>query len=328
MGIGSRSRAPLALLSFVLLLPPGCARKSAVPRVFIAADASWHERAAASEIRRYLFLRTGELPEIREVRSFARVPARSVAVLEKGGSLSLGLDDAETAAKIAGLGPEDYWLKTLPRRSARTVLVAGGSGPAVLYGAYQLAEKLGVRFALEGDVVPDARVAAPELDLDETGRPLFPVRGIQPFHDFPEGPDWWNTDDYLAVIGQLPKLRMNFFGLQTYPENAPNAELTTWIGVRADIGEGREVLVSRGELVEIGGSFRMPDVMRMSGAVLREVGTTNKTHLRDYEEAVNEDFRNAAAAGVRLPPTLFVNGILFEGARTMQALQARVDSLL
>lgn len=54
------------------------------------------------------------------------------------------------------------------------------------------------------------------------------------------------------------------------------------------LAKDREVIVSRGQLVEIGGSFRVPDVLRQSGAILKEVGTTNKTHLRDYEEAINE----------------------------------------
>jgi len=76
-------------------------------------------------------------------------------------------------------------------------------------------------------------------------------------------------DRYVAVISLLQRL--------TGAEEALQA-----------LASGREVVVSRGELIEIGGSFRIPDIMRSSGALLHEVGTTNKTHVMDYHTAIND----------------------------------------
>ena len=64
--------------------------------------------------------------------------------------------------------------------------------------------------------------------MHDAGKPLFGVRGIQPFHDFQEGPDWWDQGDYLTYVSQLAKLRMNFIGLHCYPEGGVGPE--PWSG--------------------------------------------------------------------------------------------------
>jgi len=193
--------------------------------IVVSPDSASNVQLAAREVARYVYLRTGEL-----------LPVYSK---EKPGKNSIRLQ------KDITLGPQSYRMKTgRGERDSRTLILSGGSDVAVLYAAYHFAEKLGVRFYLHGDVVPDQKILFLLPDLDETHSPLFETRGLVPFHDFAQGPDWWEADDYKAYFNQMAKMRMNFMGLHCYPEGMPGPEPLIWIGHPDDVDDAGKVSFS------------------------------------------------------------------------------------
>jgi hypothetical protein len=195
--------------------------------IAIRPDASELESLAANEVRRYVYLRTGKvLPVKREVAS--------------GDRIVITCRDAKFCGELGNeLEPQQFTLKTGVAGGKRIWWIVGGDEVGTLYGAYRFAEKLGIGFGLDGDIVPDEPLTGAWPEMNETGKPRFALRGLQPFHDFSVGPDWWNLPDYQSVLAQMAKLRMNFIGLHTYPSWNPAAgpEANVWIGLPEDVDE-------------------------------------------------------------------------------------------
>jgi len=199
-----------------------------VPEVIaIRPYASELELLAANEVRRYVYLRTGRLLQVkRGTTSGERV---IVTCKDRKFCGELGQD----------LSPQQFLLKTATANGKRIWSIVGGDGTGTLYGAYRFAEKLGVSFGLDEDIVPDVPLVGDWPEINEIGKPRFALRGLQPFHDFSVGPDWWNLHDYQSVLSQMAKLRMNFIGFHTYPSWNPSAgpEANVWIGLPEDVDE-------------------------------------------------------------------------------------------
>lgn len=211
--------------------------KAQIPKIYYYQKASSVEQLAAKELQRYIYLRTGILP--------MKIAVSPSFILSQNSILIANVSEISQSylyKLINGKNPahDDYQLKSIGKRR---LVICGGSDIAVLYGAYKFLESTGIGFEINGDIIPDNKVHKITLDyFNKTYSPSFALRGIQPFHDFPEGPDWWNKDDYNAIIAQLPKMGMNFIGFHTYPENKPfggwaKAEPLVWIGTKNEVNE-------------------------------------------------------------------------------------------
>ena len=206
--------------------------------------AGFVERMAAKELRRYWYEIKNQLLPMGD-RWLEDCHHLIVATMDK--------------ALIGELGCEIYYpqhrdgyiIKRVFCRGKACIVLSAKEDTGLLYAVYHFAEILGARFYLHGDVLPDqpdlSDVFSREMDI--AAEPCFSVRGILPFHDFPEGPDWWSLKDYRSVIAQLVKMRANFIGLHTYPEpeNADEsytAEPTVWIGKQGEFDAHGDVFNS------------------------------------------------------------------------------------
>ena len=131
--------------------------------------------------------------------------------------------------------------------------------------------------------------------INATGVVLHTNLGRAPLPDFPCSPSGYTNLEYDLEAGRRGKRDTHIGGLLERLLGAPaiavnNNAAATWLAVN-ELASGGEAIVSRGELIEIGDGFRIPDIMARSGAILREVGTTNRTRIEDYRAAINERTR-------------------------------------
>jgi hypothetical protein len=229
----------LSFAAMVLALP--CLADEP-PMILLPRDPTPVIRLAAKEIRRYVYLRTGVFCDISSTDGVP--PGRSdVIALAPAGAKILDKIPLTPSFRdsLGAMRKDGFVLRTIDTGTGRLLLIGGHDDVSTLYGAYAFAESQGIRFYAHGDVIPDGTIPFQIPRLDRWHAPLFVVRGLQPFHDFPEGPDWWDVDDYKALFSQMAKLRMNFFGLHTYPEGGAGPEPTVWIGLKEDIRPDGEV---------------------------------------------------------------------------------------
>eukprot|EP01051_Picozoa_sp_SAG22_P001279 SAG22_NODE_48_length_24654_cov_4.406394_27_plen_437_part_00 len=201
---------------------------------------------AAKELRRLLYAATGALPpilagvelQLQVLEQILEQPGRegpgagnqTVFVLGRTDELS-GVPHLRESVAAAAVGPdaEAHIVWSVERAGTQSdsasatgphvIVLGGNSDGAVLHAVYSAAERLlGVRFLLSGDIIPRLPAGHPGLPTARHSlTPRFGVRGLQPFHDFAVGPDFWSLDDFKMVMGQQRKMKLTFIGFHSYP---------------------------------------------------------------------------------------------------------------
>ncbi len=184
-------------------------------------------------------------------------------------------------------------------------VIAGGQGPATSDAAAAHIEQfaqsqLEARF--RGSLRPVINATGVVIHTNLGRAPIAPA-ALERVADIAKG---YSNLEYDLAEGRRGSRSVHAESLITALTGAEGAVVVNnnaaaTLLILSGLAEGREVLISRGELVEIGGGFRVPDVMRQSGAILREVGTTNRTRVGDYTAAVSSN----TAMFLRVHPSNF-----------------------
>ena len=161
------------------------------------------------------------------------------------------LAEGPLRAAVESLAAEQYVLRTFDHGGRTVLLVAGGDPVGTLYGGVPPGRALG-RSLLPGRRRGSRRCRFhwPSSRWTKRASRCSIAAGTLPFSNFPEGSDWWNEDGYKAILGQLAKLRMNFFNLHTHTMAYTSAggnmgpEPLVWVGTAADVGSGAAVKFS------------------------------------------------------------------------------------